>query len=106
MNNIMNLLPFFIAFAIAIVVMFTELIKKLDRKDRLRGYRVYVPLALSFGIAHLLKIGNFFVTEQMWFWWAVIFGFSIFGYEAILRKIQNALNRDEGAATASDNGTR
>jgi hypothetical protein len=31
----------------------------------------------------------------MWFWWAVIFGFSIFGYEAILRKIRIALGSDE-----------
>jgi len=97
MNNIMNLLPAFIAIAIALVVIFTELIKKLDRKNRLKGYRVYIPLALSFGAARLLKIGNLFVTEQMWFWWAVIFGFSVFGYEAVLRKIQNALNRDDAA---------
>ena len=95
MNSIMNLLPVFIVIAIAMVVIFTELIKKLDKKDRLKGYRVYVPLALSFGTAYLLKIGNFFVTEQMWFWWAVIFGFSIFGYEAVLRKIQNAFNHDQ-----------
>ena len=98
MNDVMNLLPFFIAVAVATVVIFTELIKKLDRKGRLKGYRVYIPMALSFGTAYLLKIGNFFVTEQMWFWWAVIFGFSIFGYEAVLRKIQNALNRDDAAA--------
>ena len=94
MDNIMNLLPFFIAIAIGMVVIFTECIKKLDKKDRLKGYRVYVPLILSFGAANLLKIGNFFVTGQMWFWWAVIFGFSIFGYEAILRKISKALGNN------------
>jgi len=96
MDNILNLLPFFIVIAVAVVVIFTELIKLLDKKDRLTGYRVYIPLVLSFGAANLLKIGNFFVTPQMWFWWAVIFGFSIFGYEAILRKIQHALGRDSG----------
>jgi len=104
MYNVVNLLPFFITIAIALVVIFTELIKKLDRKGRLKGYRVYVPSVLSFGAAYLLKVGNFFVTEQMWFWWAVIFGFSIFGYEAVLRKIQNALNRDESAVPG--NGIR
>jgi hypothetical protein len=31
----------------------------------------------------------------MWFWWAVIFGFSIFGYEAVLRKITASLGADE-----------
>ncbi|MDR0302362.1 MAG: hypothetical protein LBI04_08655 [Treponema sp.] len=94
MDNVMNLLPFFIVIAIALVVIFTELIKRFDKKERLKGYRVYLPLVLSFAAAYLLKRGNFFVTEQMWFWWAVIFGFSIMGYEAILRKIQNALGAD------------
>jgi len=98
MNSIANLLPVFIANAIALVVIFTELAKKLDRKDRLRGYRVYVPLALSFGAAWLLRLGGFFAAEQVWFWWAAIFGFSIFGYEAVLRKIQNALSRGDTAA--------
>jgi CDP-diglyceride synthetase len=96
MDKIMTLLPFFILIAIALTVIFTELIKRLDRKGRLKGYRVYIPLVLSFTTAYLLKRGNFFVTEQMWFWWAVIFGFSVFGYEAVLRKIQNALGTDEG----------
>jgi hypothetical protein len=95
MDNVMNLLPFFIAIAIATVVVFAELVKKLDKKDRLKGYRVYVPLALSFFAAFLLKIGNFFVPPQMWFWWAVIFGFSIFGYEAILTKVKKALGSRE-----------
>ena len=95
MDNIMNLLPFFIAIAIAMVVVFTELIKKLDKKDCLKGYRVYVPMVLSFFAAALLKIGNFFVPVQMWFWWAVIFGFSIFGYEAILSKILKGMGKHE-----------
>jgi len=98
MNNILNMLPVFIATAIALVVVFTELIKKLDRKNRFKGYRVYVPAALSFAAAYLLKIGSFFADGQMWFWWAAIFGFSIFGYEAVLRKIKNALSHDESAS--------
>jgi len=101
MDNIVNLLPFFIVIAIAVVVIFTELIKLLDKKDRLKGYRVYIPLALSFGASYLLKIGNFFVTPQMWFWWAVIFGFSIFGYEAILRKIQNTLGHNGNSVSSN-----
>ncbi|MDR0501864.1 MAG: hypothetical protein LBH16_00935 [Treponema sp.] len=89
--NIMNLLPFFIAISISVVVIFTELVKRLDRKDILKGYRVFIPFVMSFVTACLLKIGNFYVTEQMWFWWAVIFGFSVFCYEAVLRKIQNMI---------------
>jgi chromate transport protein ChrA len=88
--DILNLLPFFVLVAIALVVVSTELIKKLDKKDRLKGYRVYVPLVLSLVAAFLLRIGNFFVSEQMWFWWAVIFGFSVFAYEAVLKKLESA----------------
>ena len=95
----MNLLPFFIVIAIVLVVILTEIIKLLDVKDRFKGYRVYIPLVLSFGTAFLLKMGNFFIAGQIWFWWAVIFGFSVFGYEAILRKIQNVLkNKEEASA--------
>jgi hypothetical protein len=86
------------------VVIFTELVKTLDKKGRLKGYRVYIPLVLSFVTAFLLKVGNFFVTEQMWFWWAVIFGFSIFGYEAILRKITAALDGDGRPPSGTQGG--
>jgi Na+-translocating ferredoxin:NAD+ oxidoreductase RnfA subunit len=94
MDNIMNLLPVFIILAIALTVMFTELIKRLDKKDWLKGWRIYIPLVVSFVTAYLLKRGNLFVTEQMWFWWAVIFGFSIFGYETILKKVQKSIGTD------------
>ncbi len=92
MENILNLFPFFVVIATALVVVLTELIKKVDKKDRLKGYRVYVPAVLSLGTAYLLKIGNFFVTEQMWFWWVVIFGFSVFFFEAILKKVTTAIH--------------
>ncbi|MDR1176616.1 MAG: hypothetical protein LBK83_14225 [Treponema sp.] len=91
--DILNLLPFFVLVSIALVVVFTELIKRLDRKNRLKGYRVYVPLVLSLGTAGLLRVGNFFVPEQMWFWWAVIFGFSVFAYEAVLKKLESAFSK-------------
>jgi cyanate permease len=91
--NILGLLPVFILVSVALVVAFTELVKKLDKKDRLKGYRVYAPLVLSFGAAGLLRIGNFFVPEQMWFWWAVIFGFSVFAYEAVLKKLEQDFNK-------------
>jgi hypothetical protein len=89
--------PAFIILAIGLVVVLTEIVKRLDKKDILKGYRVYLPLALSFGAAGLLRIGNFFVPEQMWFWWAVIFGFSVFAFEAILKKIRAALDGHNGA---------
>ena len=95
MDNFISLMPFFIVISIALVVVLTELIKLLDVKGRLKGYRVYIPLVLSFIIVFLLKTGSFCTAAQMWFWWAVIFGFSVFGYEAILKKIQNALSGKE-----------
>jgi hypothetical protein len=83
--------PAFIVTAIVLVIVPTEIVKRLDNKDRLKGYRVYLPPAFSLGAAALLRIGNFFVPEQMWFWWAVIFGFSVFAFEAVLKKIPAAL---------------
>jgi hypothetical protein len=94
MINFANLFPAFILLAIALVVVGTELLKKLDAGNRLKGYRVYLPLLLSAVTAFLLNIGNFFVTEQFWFWWAVIFGFSVFAYEAVLKKISDALGKN------------
>lgn len=98
MDNFLNLLPVFIAIAVAMVVIFTELIKAIDKNGWLKGYRIYIPMILSFVFAYLLKIGNFFATEQFLFWWVTIFGISIFGYEAILRKILNSIGRNEKGA--------
>ena len=95
MDNVFNLLPVFISLAVALVVIFTELIKRLDKRNSLKGYRIYIPMVLSCVFAYLLKIGNFFVTEQFLFWWAAIFGFSIFGFEAILKKLLKTLGADE-----------
>ncbi|MDR3173003.1 MAG: hypothetical protein LBU19_02025 [Treponema sp.] len=92
--DILTFLPGFIFTAVVLVVILTEAVKKIDTKDRLKGYRVYIPLGLSLGAAGLLRVGNFFVPEQMWFWWAVIFGFSVFAYEAVLRKLESVFNKD------------
>jgi Na+-translocating ferredoxin:NAD+ oxidoreductase RnfA subunit len=92
--DLRSILPAFIGIAIALVVAFTEIIKRLDKKDRLKGYRVYMPLVLSAGAAGLLRVGNFFVPEQMWFWWAVIFGFSVLFFEAILKKITKVFDEN------------
>jgi apolipoprotein N-acyltransferase len=91
--DILSFLPAFVFIAVVLVVMLTEAIKKFDKKDRLKGYRVYIPLGLSLGAAGLLRLGNFFGSGQTWFWWAVIFGFSVFAYEAVLRKLESALEK-------------
>jgi predicted membrane channel-forming protein YqfA (hemolysin III family) len=93
-----TILPVFVVIAIALVIVITELIKKLDVKNWLKGYRVWIPAVLSGGAAYLLGIGEFFPEpNQAWFWWAVIFAFSSFAYEAVLKKITTALGSNETA---------
>lgn len=81
--------------AIALVIIGSELIKKLDKKDKLKGYRVYIPAVLSLVCAAVLWIGDFFTLKQVPFYWAVIFAVSVFGYEAILKKIKTAIGTTE-----------
>ncbi|MCL1812238.1 MAG: hypothetical protein FWG29_01810 [Treponema sp.] len=86
---VMNNLPLFFALlAVVVVVVLTELIKKLDKKDRLKGYRVYIPFALSFVVVGLLRSGNFFPSEQYGFWALAVFAVSVFFFEAILKKLK------------------
>jgi len=95
----LNILPMFIVIAIILTIVFTELIKKLDRKNSLKGYRVWIPAMLSGIVSFLLGFGKFFPEpNQVWFWWAVIFAFSTFAYEAILKKITTALGSDKPAS--------
>jgi hypothetical protein len=93
-----SLFPLFVLFAIGLLIVFTELIKRLDRRNRFKRYRVWIPATLSGGAAWLLRIGEFFTPPgQVWFWWAVIFAFSIFGYEAFLKKINTAIGADDAS---------
>jgi hypothetical protein len=83
--------------AIVVVVLLTEIIKRLDKRDWLKGYRVYVPALLSGGVTWLLRIGEFFPPNQAGFWWAVIFSISVFFFEAILKRAKQAVEgRKEG----------
>jgi hypothetical protein len=66
----------------------------LDKNDRLKGYRVWAPVFLSGGAAGLLRIGNFFLPEQFWYWWVIIFGFSVFFFEAILKKLKTVFGHE------------
>jgi len=89
----MNILPVFVLIAIMVVIILTELIKKLDKKNRFKGYRIWIPAALSAVVSFLLMLGNFFNPPmQVFFWWAVIFSISVFGYEAVLKKIKSVLS--------------
>jgi hypothetical protein len=92
--NVLSLLPFFVLVSIALVVVFAELIKKLDKKDRFKGYRVYITPGAVIRRRLAAADRGFFVPGQMWFWWMVIFGFSVFAYEAVLKKLESAFAKN------------
>ncbi|MGN0755584.1 hypothetical protein [uncultured Treponema sp.] len=96
--DLSRLLPAAVIAAIFLTVILTELIKKADRNDRLKGYRIYIPAALSLLESALLAFGEFFSWRQTPFYWATIFAVSVFGYEAIYRKIRTWLGMDESTS--------
>ncbi|MDR2186384.1 MAG: hypothetical protein LBO80_12075 [Treponema sp.] len=91
-----QMFPAFVLVSIVMVVLLTELVKRLDGRNRLKGYRVYVPLLFSAGVSWLLRIGEFFPANQVWFWWAVIFSVSVFFFEAILKRVSQAVDGRSG----------
>ena len=93
--DLAKLLPAAVIVAIILTVMLTEIIKKADRKDKLKGYRIYIPAILSGLESVVLAFGEFFTWRQTPFYWAVIFAVSVFGYEAIYRKVKSWIGIDE-----------
>ncbi len=98
--DLTKFLPAAVIAAIILTVILTELIKRADKKDRLKGYRVYVPAVLSGVESAALAFGEFFIWKQVPFYWAVIFAVSVFGYEAIYRKIKAWIGTDEGTSNS------
>lgn len=90
-----NLKLFGILFIISIfcTVMFTEIVKKLDKNDKLKGYKVWLPLIFSCGFSVALK----FVFKIDWIYLVFVdgsmFGFSVFGYEVILKSINRIFEK-------------
>ena len=93
--DLTKLLPAAVIVAIILTVILTEIIKKADRKDKLKGYRIYIPAILSVLESVVLAFGEFFTWRQTPFYWAVIFAVSVFGYEAIYRKVKSWIGIDE-----------
>lgn len=91
----MNILPTFIVIPIFSVIAVTEIIKRIDRKQKLRGFYVFIPAILSLLFAGLLAYGRFFDWHQLWFWAAVIFSLSVFSYESVLKKVSGLFDFDE-----------
>ena len=97
--DLTKLLPEAVIVAIILTVILTEIIKRADTKDRLKGYRIYIPALLSGAESAVLAFGEFFTWRQTPFYWAVIFAVSVFGYEAIYRKIKSWVGIDESTAS-------
>lgn len=83
----MNILPTFIIISIFAVIALAEIIKRLDRNQKMKGFYVFIPAFLSLLFAVLLAYGRFFEWHQVFFWWAVIFALSVFSYESVLKKV-------------------
>lgn len=97
--NLTQYIPAAVTVAIILTVLLTEIIKTADTKDRLKGYRIYVPAVLSGVESVVLAFGEFFTWKQTPFYWAVIFAVSVFGYEAIYRKFKKWIGTDEQGNT-------
>ena len=88
-----NIKLFCILFIVSVfcTVMFTEIVKKIDTKDVLKGYKVWLPLLFSCGFSVALK----FIFKIDWmimiFIEGSLFGFSVFGYETILKSINKLI---------------
>ena len=93
--NLEQFVPAAVVVAIILTVILTEIIKLADTKNILKGYRIYIPAVLSGAEAASLAFGEFFTWKQLPFYWAVVFAVSVFGYEAIYRKIKKWLGTDD-----------
>lgn len=84
---------FVILYVISIMctIMFSEIVKKFDKNDKLKGYKVWLPFIFSCGFSVALK----FIFKIDWiimiFVEGSLFGFSVFGYETILKSINKLI---------------
>lgn len=85
--DLSSLLTPLVIIAIVLTVLFSEIAKKFDKNDKLKGYRVYFPLFFSAVFTLLLWIAEAFTIRQAPLYWFAIFGFSVFGYEAIVKRL-------------------
>ena len=79
--------------SIMCTIMFSEIVKKFDKNDKLKGYKVWLPFIFSCGFSVALK----FVFKVDWmliiFIEGSMFGFSVFGYETLLKSINKIINK-------------
>lgn len=79
--------------SILCTVMFTEIVKKFDKNDKLKGYKVWLPFIFSCGFSVALK----FIFKIDWiimpFVEGCMFGFSVLGYEIVLKNINRIIEK-------------
>lgn len=82
-------------FSVSVIctVMFSEIIKSLDKKDYLKGYRVWLPFVISCGFASAIKFVCNIDWVYMIFVESAMFGFSVFGYEVFLKTAMKIVNK-------------
>ena len=90
-----SLIPPMMAGAIALTVLFSEILKKADKNNIFKGYRVYFPLIFSALFTVLLWIAEIITGKQTFLYGFTIFGVSVFGYEAIIKKIATMLKPED-----------
>jgi hypothetical protein len=80
--------PSFVIISIVMVVVFSENVKKADKEKRFKRFYVCLPFSFSLLFAAMLLFGKWFPVQQLPFYWAVIFGVSVFGYSAIYKNFK------------------
>lgn len=103
---VFNFLQSFIVISIVLTVTFSELLKKLDKNDKLKGYRVFFPAFWSVVFTIALVVGKFILVNETPFYWAVIFGFSVFFYEAIVKHVKFTHEVNERVTKRKDDDNR
>lgn len=75
--------------SIIMIILFSELIKKLDKKNWLNGsYKVYLPVIFSILFSFILYKSSFILKEQIIFYGLLMFSVSTFFYNAILKTLK------------------
>jgi len=84
---------FVILYIISIMctIMFSEIVKKFDKNDKLKGYKVWLPFIFSCGFSSMIKIVFSIDWVIITFIESSIFGFSVFGYETILKSLNRVI---------------
>lgn len=93
MDVILNYIPALVALCVFLVVVLCEIIKAIDKKERLKVIRPYIPAVLGLWLVGLLAYGGVVAVKLIPFYWLVVTGSSVFFYDAILEKIKKAVRK-------------